>query len=288
MNQLINDNSWEGLRYEGQYDDNGVARVVLFQNGITNQNEKEISSLRDYWLSGLVEKLRCYKKNLMGIYYYQFKYKGGSALQTHLKNLSMKSNHPFYESGGRAVNKTMLELPQLLSFIVLRDPVERIKSNSFHNDIIQDVNIQNTSILDNHYIKSLIAWQGVDPIGELELQNAKEILQSFDLVLIEEWMHWPSSLSANHPLFKQLNRTTTTTTATTITTATTPNHLNDRKPQNFLHNEAETGRFVVRNSFDIRLYLFAQSLVRDRFHALVHQKQQLRREWKQCPLLSKI
>lgn len=42
--------------------------------------------------------------------------------------------------------------------------------------------------IENYYVKSLSAWQGVGSIGEEDLERAKSVLQLFDMVLITEWL----------------------------------------------------------------------------------------------------
>ncbi len=120
--------------------------------------------------------------------------------------------------------------------------------------------------IENYYVKMLTGWTGehVDgPLTEVHLVKAKKVLDSFDVVLLTEWMEDATQIDALNALFPGRS-----------TIATKHMLRGDKKAKDRLHATLAPDEEDVKaelkkiNSLDLQLWDHAQSLVARRLRAI--------------------
>jgi hypothetical protein len=155
------------------------------------------------------------------IFYYHSRKTGGTTLERLFKSIAHLKQFDYLVTEGDTLDHKFLELPNTISAISLRHPIERISSlywyehvlwwykrendqtkcrtfkewidawrdHSEWKNMILKTNSKTVYVeVENYFIKVLIGWDGLrdGPIGQKEFEQAKEILSKFDLVLLKD------------------------------------------------------------------------------------------------------
>jgi hypothetical protein len=175
------------------------------------------------WFEKVSSKVNCLSRLKRGtIFFYHTRKAGGTTIHDWLTILSSQWHVPYLELEGKSLNPLLLEESGVLSITSLRDPIDRIMSLYWYEHVAWWYDVkhepQNCRTLaqwvdgwqdgspwkahfvrqnpgtvyvevENYYVKSLIGWNGLAPIGEADLERAKKILsEHFDFVLLTDDM----------------------------------------------------------------------------------------------------
>ena len=197
-----------------------------FDDNITNQ-----------WLSILSAKLKCLRVQSGSIYLYHTRKAAGTSIRDILMYISSVWNVPYLETEGIILNKDILKKTGILTITSLREPVSRILSLywyehvGWYDGILKQtdrcktlkqwitawrdgskwktdfINKNPNSVyveMENYYIKMLIGWKPKNRqsrINRQDLEEAKLVLRSFDLVLLSDWMGDNTQIEAMNAIF---------------------------------------------------------------------------------------
>ena len=186
------------------------------------------------WHAQLTRKLRCAQSHRGGIFLYHVRKAAGTSVKDVLQHASQRWRVPLYETEGLSLDPRFLVPQSLLSVVTMRDPVERVLSMYWYEHVgwydgilkqpekcktLQQwvaawrdgsdwkrkfISLNPRSVyveIENYYIKMLIGWTGAESIGAAELEQAKAVLQHFDVVLIMEWMQDARQVDAMNAIF---------------------------------------------------------------------------------------
>jgi hypothetical protein len=212
-----------------------ISERILTQS-ITDSNK--VSAEDSVWFEKVVLKMNCLTKLKQGTtFFYHTRKAGGTTIHDWLSILSSQWQVPYLELEGKSLNPLLLREQGVLSITSLRNPIDRILSLYWYEHVAWWYDVkhepQNCRTLaqwvdgwrdgspwkahfvrqnpgtvyvevQNYYVKSFIGWNGLAPIGEADLERAKNILsEDFDFVLMTDDMSSDSfgSLSLLSKLF---------------------------------------------------------------------------------------
>lgn len=176
------------------------------------------------WANRLLLKSTCLRKNKLALYFNHMRKTAGTSLRDILIANAVAYKYPLYETEGRNIPVEFMQLPGLFSFISLRNPIERIVSlywyehvawydgvvkkpeklvtfnkwvsswrdgSQWKNRFSSKFPRNNYVEIENYYVKSLIGYDfnRNRPICDEDLTLAKNVLKSYDIVVITEWMN---------------------------------------------------------------------------------------------------
>ena len=186
------------------------------------------------WHTQLTRKLRCAQSHRGGIFLYHVRKAAGTSVKDVLAHASQLWRVPLYETEGLSLDPRFLVPQSLLSVLSIRDPVDRVLSMYWYEHVgwydgilkqpercktlsqwvaawrdrsdwkskFISANPRSVYVeIENYYIKMLIGWTGAEAVGERELEQAKVVLQHFDVVLVMEWMQDARQIDAMNALF---------------------------------------------------------------------------------------
>lgn len=178
------------------------------------------------WKENFFNKVNCVTSSCGAIYLYHVRKAGGTSIRQMLQYISESQYVAFRETEGLVLNSELLGKRGLMTFISLRDPIDRILSLYWYEHAYFYHRIKNTPSMastlrvwvdtwrdrhpwkqshtlnnphnnyidiENYYVKSLIGWDGSFKITRDHLQLAKTTLSKFDSILISEWLGLPIS-----------------------------------------------------------------------------------------------
>jgi hypothetical protein len=183
----------------------------------------QIDPSYDEWYSSIFLKFVCLRCRKLGFYFYHVRKAAGTTIRDLLRLIAIRQKLPFYETEGIVLDQKLLEVKELVTVITLRDPVQRIfslywyehvqwfasvlkqpqrcrkildwieawaDSSRFKKKILAKFPFNNYMEIENYYIKLLIGYDYRVPrnLTNDDLEQAKEVLRKFDLILIAEWL----------------------------------------------------------------------------------------------------
>lgn len=194
-------------------------------------------SITKQWLSQLSAKLLCLRLKSGGIYLYHTRKAAGTSIRDILAYMAAEWHVPYYETEGIVLDRKMLDKSGFLSVTSLRDPVARVMSLYWYEHVgwydgvlkqterckslkewvaaWRDGSRWKTDFMaknpdsvyveiENYYVKMLSGWRGGSAARKVtaqDLEVAKEVLRSFDLVLLSDWMGDATQIEAMNAIF---------------------------------------------------------------------------------------
>jgi hypothetical protein len=194
------------------------------QRSLKKQNSDPVldRSKQNLWLKKVSSKINCLKAHRGFTFFYHTRKAGGTTIHDWLTDLSGQWHVQYLELEGKSLNPSLLDENGVLSITALRDPIERILSLYWYEHVAWWYEVkhephncrtlaqwvsgwrddsqwktqfvrQNPGTVyvevENYYVKSFIGWNGPEPIGQADLERAKEILADhFDLILFTDDM----------------------------------------------------------------------------------------------------
>ena len=206
-----------------------VAEGTLpFPRGEKKEYDK-IEGIDRGWLDALKRKMNCMKEGKVGLFLNHARKSAGTTLRGILETQSTIYKIPFFELEGLTMDTGLQQAPGLFTATSLRNPIERIISLYWYEhvawwDLRHDMSscksfeqwfmnwidmsphkiefmaknpFSNYVEVENYYVKSLTGWRDTRHVLSREdLDKAKAVLGTFDLVLITEWMNNRTQLAA--------------------------------------------------------------------------------------------
>lgn len=185
------------------------------------------------WLSRLTSKLQCMWLHCGAIYLYHTRKAAGTSVREILSFAARQWRVPYYETEGIVLHRPLIDYSGVLTVTSLRDPIKRVLSLYWYEhvgwfdgvlhkaekckplrewlDAWRDGSSWKSAFVaknpgsvyvevSNYYTKMLSGWQG-EPLSAEHLQNAKEALRAFDVVLLSDWMGDDTQVDAMNALF---------------------------------------------------------------------------------------
>ena len=176
--------------------------------------------------------------NGKSLFFYHARKAGGTSVERSLKLLGARYGFDLLITEGITLDHRFLDLPRSLSVISLRHPIDRIVSLYWYEHVMwwfgpgknpskcrnfeewvnawRDGTLWKERILlanpdtvyvevENYFIKSLLGgFVRQSSIGESELEQAKRVLDRFDIVLLTKWMSDKRQVNYLRSLFPEL------------------------------------------------------------------------------------
>lgn len=248
------------------------------------------------WKTNLENKLMCMFKSCGAIFHYHVRKAAGTSIRRYLQTLSYRFSLTNIETEGIAIDHHVFRQQGIMSFISLRDPVERIISLFWYEHVLYYLNVEKKPWkasnlwtwvetwrdghpwkqnftdhnprnvymeIENYYVKMLVNWDGSFNITREHLEQAKNVLRQFDNVLTLDIFNG-ENLKRYFNLFIP-------DPCATYQFRTTLRLLKGDKSlikayQQSLASDEEYVRVILRdiNQFDIELYEYAKRLALQR------------------------
>jgi hypothetical protein len=197
-------------------------------SNISNENLElspcEISESCSRWLTKMRRSLNCIYKACAILYHYHVRKAGGTTVRQYLMSIGSRMHINYLETEGLSLDYRFLNKDSIVTFTSFRHPIDRIISLYWYEHVLyyhkiqkkpgkassmltwvnhwkdsnpwkQSFNANNTNNLyievENYYVKILSNWNGTTPITRKDLDKAKLVLQSIDIVLIMEQLSSP-------------------------------------------------------------------------------------------------
>lgn len=190
------------------------------------------------WLSRLASKLLCMRLRSGGIYHYHTRKAAGTSIRDILTKIAATWHVRYYETEGIVLNREIIDKKTgLLTVTSLREPIARILSLYWYEHVgwydgvlkqterckslkewvsawrdgspwkTQFMSKNPDSVyveIDNYYVKMLTGWHPRNSRSRVnadDLEAAKAVLRSFDLVLLSDWMGDSTQVEAMNAVF---------------------------------------------------------------------------------------
>lgn len=205
----------------------------------TDVNKALDDEVTTKWLSSLASKLLCIRLRSGGIYLYHTRKAAGTSIRDILTTIAATWRVPYYETEGVVLNRDIVEKKTgLLTVTSLREPIARILSLywyehvGWYDGVLKqterckslrewvnawrdgsrwkgDFIVKNPDSvyveIENYYVKMLSGWHARNPrtsrVTAEDLEAAKAVLRSFDVVLLSDWMGDSTQIEAMNALF---------------------------------------------------------------------------------------
>jgi hypothetical protein len=186
------------------------------------------------WEERLMQKLICLHHGSGGLYLYHTRKAAGTTLRDVMSVIAHTWRVKLFETEGISLDRRFVENNNLLSVVTLRHPVKRVMSLYWYEHVgwwhgvlkeIEKVKSLKEWVaawkdgskwktdfvrknpgtvyveIENYYVKMLTGWNGDKAIGPQDLEEAKKVLDKFDLVLLVEWMQDDTQVTALNAVF---------------------------------------------------------------------------------------
>eukprot|EP01038_Epipyxis_sp_PR26KG_P004767 gene4767-6687_t len=247
------------------------------------------------WYNSLHLKLICTSHfHRSSFYFYHTRKAAGSSIKQIINDTARLYHVPWYESEGKVLNEGFLRRNNYLTVTTLRHPIDRIFSLYWYEHVswfainrktpekvssmidwieawldsgswkksILEKNIDSVYIeIENYYVKMLSNWNvHKGSVTEKDFEIAKTNLEKFDLIFLHEMMNNTLQIGALHALFPILKKINITH---SLKANDSIRHIYSNLT---LHEDELIVLLNNHNSFDMRLWSYAQKLVEFRLH----------------------